>query len=159
MTTQHPSGASRHDSETATGRWPRRRVIWSCTASRGKLLTRYFLLHTRALGIYLHRLHISDDDRALHDHPWPFVTFLLSSGYWEWTPPTGCCLYGDCSVPERQWRRRFSVLYRPARYRHRLDLARPTWTLVVRFRRIREWGFWTPRGWLHWQAYGKEWCD
>lgn len=133
--------------------WPRRRVIWSCDASRGPLLTRYFLIQTRWFALYLHHLHASDEDRALHDHPWSFVTFLLSSGYWEWTPSE---TFG-CESPH--WRRRFSVLYRPAEWQHRLSLKQPTWSLILRFKRRRDWGFITSNGWLDWRAYGKEWCD
>jgi hypothetical protein len=25
----------------------------------------------------------SDYDREGHDHPWPFVSFVLKGGYWE----------------------------------------------------------------------------
>lgn len=127
--------------------WPRRRVISSCDASRGPLLTRYHLVSNRWFGLYLHHLHASDEDRALHDHPWSFVTVLLSSGYWEWTPEGA------------SWKRRFSVLYRPAEWAHRLELVRPTWTLVFRWRIRRDWGFVTKSGWLHWRDYGKLWCD
>jgi hypothetical protein len=133
-----------HDS---VGKWPRRRVIWSCGQAKGPLLTRYFLWHGHRLGIFLHHLHASDEDRALHDHPWSFLTCLLSGGYFEWTPAG------------RSWRRRFSILYRPAEWQHRLELVRPVWTLVVRFRRRRPWGFITPTGWQEWRAYGKDWCD
>jgi len=126
-------------------------VIWSCTASRGPLLTRYYLFESPVFAIYLHHLQASDEDRAFHDHPWSFVTILLSGGYWEWHPVAA----GE----RRTWRRRFSVLYRPAEWRHRLELERPTWTLVFRWRYRREWGFITRRGWLHWKAYGREFCD
>lgn len=136
-----------------TGRWPERRVIMSCDASRGPLLTRYFLLRTRRLGIYLHHLQASDHDRALHDHPWPFISILLSGGYYEHTPSV------DALGSERRWKRWGSILYRPALWRHRLELTRPTWTLVIRFQREREWGFYTPHGWQSWSEYGKEWCD
>ena len=131
------------------GRWPfRRRVIWSCDASRGPLLTRYYLMQTRWFSVLLHHLQASDEDRALHDHPWAFVTVLLTGGYWEWTPG-----------PSPTWRRRFSFLYRPARFAHRLELERPVWTLVVHFKRVREWGFFAPGGWMDWKAYGREFCD
>jgi hypothetical protein len=127
--------------------WPRRRVIASCDASKGPLLTRYYLLDTKRAALYLHHLHTSDEDRALHDHPWSFVTLLLSGGYYEHT------------TTERLWRRRFSVLYRPAEWQHRLELVRPTWTLVLRLSRRREWGFITRAGWLDWRSYGRQWCD
>lgn len=96
--------------------WPRRRVIWSCLAERGPLLTRY----------------------------------------WEHFPEKNA--KGEVAIA-RAWRRRFSILWRPAEWSHRLELEKPTWTLVVRFRRRRMWGFFTEGGWMDWQAYGKEWCD
>lgn len=126
--------------------FPPRRIIQSCQGG-GPLLTRYFLFRSDPISIYLHHLHISDEDRCLHDHPWAFVTFLLSSGYFEHTPDG------------RFWRRRFSALYRPAEWKHRLELVRPTWTLIVRFRRVRDWGFWLPSGWMNWRDYGRNYCD
>jgi hypothetical protein len=146
---RRPDGGSFHD-QPVHG-WPKRRVIWSCSAERGPLLTRYYLIDTRWFALYLHHLQASDEDRALHDHPWSFVTVLLSGGYYEHVR------IGIATV--RQWRRRFSVLWRPAEWQHRLELVRPTWTLVLRLRRRREWGFITSRGWLHWKAYGREFCD
>ena len=112
MTERRPEGGSFHDRPVHG--WPRRRVIWSCTASRGPLLTRYYLLDTGPIAIYLHHLRASDEDRALHDHPWSFITVLLSSGYFEWTPSV------QYLGSVKTWRRRFSVLYRPATWAHRL---------------------------------------
>jgi hypothetical protein len=152
-TARRENGASSYD-DPPTGYWPKKRVIWACDWMRGKLLTRYFLLRTPVFAVYLHHLHVSDEDRALHDHPWSFVTFLLSSGYYEWTP-----VGQGVGAVVRTWRRRFSVLYRPATWQHRLELVKPTWTLVLRFRTVRDWGFITPDGWLDWRSYGKRWCD
>ena len=132
-------------------RW--RRIIWNCKADRGVLLYRYYLLDTRWFGIYLHRLMTSDEDRALHDHPWSFVTWLIGGGYWEVIP------HSRTGGNIRHWRRRFSVLYRPAEWAHRLELARPTWTLVCRWRTRRIWGFFLPDGWTDYRAYGKQFCD
>lgn len=162
MTRRAADGTSTRDAIDRVGPF-RRRTIWSCTASRGILLQRYYLLETRWFAMYLHHLHASDDDRALHDHPWSFVTCLLSSGYFEWIPPTQRPWRRRSArtryTPARVWRRRFSVLWRPATWQHRLELMRPTWTLVFRFRRKREWGFWTRSGWLDWKTYGRQWCD
>jgi hypothetical protein len=52
-----------------------------------------------------------------------------------------------------------SVLYRPAEWQHWVEIIDPVWTLVFRFRRRREWGFVTERGWVDWMTYGKELCD
>lgn len=131
-----------------TDRWPRRRTIVNCEASKGPLFTRFYLFESLPLSIYVHCFHTSDDDRNMHDHPWPFLTIPLSGGYWDVTPAG------------RQWVRRFRPTYRPAAHRHIVILDRPnTWTLVFRFRRVREWGFWTDNGWLDWRSYGKLWCD
>lgn len=130
-----------------------KRVIWSCAAQRGVLLIRYYLIDTRWFAVYLHHLHASDEDRALHDHPWSFVTILLTSGYYEH-------IEGPQRLTSRRfWRRRFSVLYRPAEWRYRLELVQPCGTLVFRWRRRREWGFWTKDGWMHYQTYGSKFCD
>lgn len=148
-TERRPEGGSFHD-QPKYG-WLTRRVIWCCTAARGPLLTRYYLLNTRWGAIYLHHLHASDEDRALHDHPWSFVSVLLTCGYFEWTETT--------AGHTRTWYPRWSVLRRPAEWRHRLELVRPAWTLVFRSPIKREWGFITPSGWMHWKDYGREFCD
>lgn len=119
----------------------------SCQGAKGPLLTRYYLFERQRFGLYLHHLHQSDEARALHDHPWSFLSLLLSSGYWEHT------------VNERLWRRRFSLRYCPAEWQHRLELVKPTWTLVLRLRRRREWGFVTEDGWINWQEYESWYCD
>jgi len=135
----------------------RRRVINDpCYPEGGPLLTRYYLLDSPWLALYLHHFHRSDNDRHVHDHPWSFITFLFSGGYWEHVPKFA-------EIPEgeqvRLYRRRFSILWRPAEWRHWVEIERPLWTLVLRFRRRREWGFWTERGWLHWKTYDTEYCD
>ena len=32
-------------------------------------------------NIYLHTIWCSDDDRALHDHPWPRCSIIVDGGY------------------------------------------------------------------------------
>ncbi len=137
------------------------RIIMSCSAARGPLLTRYHLVKSRLFGIYLHHLHTSDEDRALHDHPWSFVTILLSGGYFEWTPGPQASRHVAHAIVclTRTWHPCFNILYRPAEFAHRLELVRPVWTLVFRWRVRREWGFFAPGGWLHWRKYSDEFCD
>jgi hypothetical protein len=129
------------------GGWPRHRsIVDPCLPGKTPLLIRYYLLRSRGFGIFLHKLCRSDNARDLHDHPWTFVSVLLTGGYWEHT------------ARGRFWRRRFSVLYRPATWAHCLELERPVWTLVIRFRERRPWGFLTARGWVGYQQYG-EGCE
>lgn len=37
-------------------------------------------------NVYLHRILRDDDDRALHDHPWPNTSLLIAGRYREITP-------------------------------------------------------------------------
>jgi hypothetical protein len=112
-----------------------------CSETRGPLLVRYYILHTRWFGVYLHHLMRSDIERHQHDHPWPFVSILLTGSYVEHTPEGATR------------RKRGSVLFRPACWIHRLELKQPIWTLVLVGRTCRHWGFHTEHGWLHWREY------
>lgn len=47
-------------------------------------LLRWFLIpRNRWFNIYLHKFCRDDDDRALHDHPWWFVSIMLQGSYVE----------------------------------------------------------------------------
>ena len=117
-----------------------------CSPDRGPLMIRYRVLQTRWFNVYLHHFLRSDYDRCFHDHPWAFVTVLLSGGYWENTPAG------------RFWRRRFSILRRPAEWQHWVEIVRPVWTLILVSRKCREWGFITDRGWVQWRQFEREGC-
>jgi hypothetical protein len=114
------------------------------------LLVRYILFRIGAVGVYLHKLCRSDHDRALHDHPWPFVSVLLTGGYHE--------IHDQTKDREQvtEYRKRGSVLLRPAEWRHRLLLDKPVWTLIIVGRRARKWGFFTSNGWCWWRKYNYE---
>jgi len=128
--------------QAIANRFPHRVIGWDVPA--GPLLIRYFLFRADRFAVYLHRLCRSDEDRALHDHPWSFISIILTAGYIEHTP----------QGPRRH--RPGSVLIRPAEWQHRLELARPAWTLVLRFRRRREWGFICPSGWVAWHIFDRQ---
>lgn len=95
-------------------------------------------------NIYLHKIVRSDDDRALHDHPWWNVSIILRGGYVEVTPKKWI------------WRVRGAVIFRAARTLHRLvltDSFPECWTLFITGPRIRDWGFACPKGWVHWKDF------
>lgn len=95
------------------------------------LLRWYLIPRNTRLNVYLHKFLRSDDDRALHDHPWWFVSWIVRGTYDEHTPAG------------RSSRRRWSVAYRPALWRHRVALTSgPAVTIVVTGRKSRMWGFW-----------------
>jgi hypothetical protein len=126
----------------------------SCGAQLGPLLTRHYIVDTKPLGIYIHNLR-RDDQRDLHDHPWPFVSLILNGGYIEIRDnPQNDNMY----LAGR-------VLFRRAVHRHRLVVLPNTWTLVIKVWTCREWGFWIdkPKGlgfthkeFVHWTAYDYE---
>ncbi|RKR83214.1 hypothetical protein BDD43_3416 [Mucilaginibacter gracilis] len=103
-------------------------------------LIRYSLFTCRWFAVKVHNIILSDFE-CQHDHPWAFVTILLKGGYVEYTQ-TGSKVYG-----------RGSVLYRPAESLHRLEIHQPVWSLVITFKKVRQWGFLTPRGWIKWFDY------
>lgn len=79
----------------------------------------------------LHHWLTSDDDRALHDHPWWFWTIVLKGGYAD-KSPAGTDHLG-----------RFSHRYRPAQHRHTvIPDESGAWTLLVTGPVVRPWGFW-----------------
>lgn len=132
------------------------------------LMTRYALWRSRRnivfdgksvskYALFLHKFHRSDLDE-FHDHPWAFITFLFHSGYWEHTPDCIMCQDGICKrfqpngiINRRTWKRRFSILYRPATFQHYVEVVKPTWTLVFRFPEVRQWGFIIKGAWVHWR--------
>jgi hypothetical protein len=110
--------------------------------------------------VRLHRFWRGDDDRAVHDHPWDFWTYPLTS-YRE--------------VVEREvfdglqrslgWLKQCQMVNawrlhkRPAKYRHfvvgRADgSTKPFWTIVFAAHRSNKWGFWpTPETFVYWRFW------
>lgn len=117
------------------------KVINGCTDPT-PLLTRYFILRTPILNIYLHHFHRSDEDREMHDHPWHFFTIILKGGYTEDTPKG------------KFERKPGAFLFRSAKHIHRVELnGQDCWTLIFVTKKVREWGFWMKEGWLAWYKF------
>lgn len=108
-------------------------------------LLRWWLIpRNRFFNVYLHKFLRDDDDRALHDHPWPSVSIVLK----------GC---GIEHLPDRKRVfRAQDVIFRRAKHAHRIELVSPVvWTLFITGPRVRDWGFHCPKGWVPWQVF----CD
>lgn len=137
---------------------------------------RYDLFKCRWGAAYLHVFFRSDHDRCLHDHPWPFWTFILRGGYWEIVPAEGWEITpswfgwlryrtkplpafsfdpdgpGSLNPTRRVWRRVGYFGRYPATHAHRIEIepdTRPV-SLVFVGRKRRPWGFWGPSGWVAW---------
>lgn len=135
-------------------------------------LTRWGI-STRFGGLFVHRMDSGDPGIDLHDHPWPFVSFIPWGWYIELTCPT------DEAVMTAQFARRFSSgptkffefkdsisRGKPVRRKwfnvmtkkkcHRVAVVVPgTYTIVLHGPRRRDrkgerstWGFYTPDGWV-----------
>ncbi len=106
-------------------------------------LYRWTLLSIRWFKIYVHHFIGDDWSRDLHDHPKRFISIGLKGAYLEETPD-GLRKY------QAPWIRTF-----PATHIHRLRLIdrRPCWTVVIVFRPVRKWGFWSKGIWTPWREY------
>lgn len=101
----------------------------------------------RIFNIYLHHFLRSDDDRALHDHPWWNVSLILTGGYSEHTIAAG-------GVSHRVRYEAGNLRFRHARFAHRVELdTGAAWTLFITGPVLREWGFHCPHGWRHWKEF------
>lgn len=98
---------------------------------------------------YLHNFCHSDDDRALHDHPWPNCSILLIGSYIEHTPHGIFVRH-----PWRPWAF-WRLPMRRATSSHRVELidGKHVWTLFLTGPVLREWGFHCPSGWVHWRKF------
>lgn len=110
-------------------------------------LRRWWVIpRNRFFNIYLHQFLRSDDDRALHDHPWINCSILLKGSYTEHTEK------GTEILKRGTVRLRLS-----GKYLHRIELHDgPCWTLFITGPRYRQWGFKCPQGWKHWTEFTKD---
>ena len=112
------------------------------------LLRWYLIPRNPVLNVYLHQFMRSDDDRALHDHPWANLSVLLDGEYTEHTIAAG-------GIQHRTVRKAGQFALRGPRAAHRIELhAGPCTTLFITGPRARQWGFHFPeRGWVHWRDF------
>jgi hypothetical protein len=97
-------------------------------------------------NIYLHRFLRSDDDEALHDHPWLNVSYLLDGEYIEYS-----ILAGGVTTAIRY--KAGNLKFRRAKTAHRIEIDQPCWSLFITGPIVREWGFHCPKGWRHWKVF------
>lgn len=109
----------------------------------------YIIPRNRWFNVYLHQFWRSDDDRALHDHPWWSLSLLLRGHLVEHTIDRGG-VHRRRRIACGAWRLRSS------RFAHRLEVDStkvPVWTLFITGPRLREWGFHCPQRWVGWRDF------
>lgn len=124
---------------------------------RPYLLRHWLLPRNKLFNVYVHQFLRSDDDRALHDHPWAFnASWLLEGAYIEWVPG------GKTANPLRpefrflsagQWKFRWGCAPHRVQLHRFADRETPCWTVFITGPRIREWGFYCGKGWVHWKQF------
>jgi hypothetical protein len=93
----------------------------------------------KGVGLYIHRFHRSDQDVALHNHPWCWArSLILAGGYVEERRV-------DDRV-EKHVRMPGDVVRIDADDFHRVDLIESdSWSLFLAGPKISNWGFWDRR--------------
>lgn len=131
------------------------------------LLRWYIIPRNRFFNIYLHKFCRSDDDRALHDHPWVSCSIILKGGYQEHTPdgifkrtPAGIYFRKATQAHRvelhRAWgiKRTWCEVCSCCHEFHESDAIEiPAWTIFITGPKVREWGFHCPKGWRHWRDF------
>lgn len=129
------------------------------------------------INIYLHHFRRSDEDSALHDHPWWFnVSWLLDGDYDEMKFERGVSIYptskryvnGYLPATKSVRRKEGGVYFRWGPSPHRVVLLpafiqartrripageRGAWTLFITGPYRATWGFYCPDRWIHWKAF------
>lgn len=85
-------------------------------------------------SILLHRMYAPNEHEHYHDHPWSFLSIVLSGGYWEkYRLPSGAVMV--------EWRGPGSVRYRPAEFAHKTTTYElwVSWSLCITGPKRREW--------------------
>jgi hypothetical protein len=105
-------------------------------------LKRYYVLKSPVLSVYIHQI-LRSDEADMHDHPWPFLVVILRQGYRE------------VMAHATKIRRPLEVFCHLPSCAHRIELIddKPSWSLVVMGPKLREWGFHTKAGWVHFKKY------
>lgn len=119
-------------------------------------LVRWWIAKNIFFSIYFHVILKDDDDRALHDHPWPSLSLCLDGTVGEYyANPTSKQFNGkDLQVFYRS-HNQGDWVYRPATLAHRLIVFQGIGaiTLFMTGPRIRKWGFWCPHSWRFWRDF------
>lgn len=117
-------------------------------------LRRWWIIpRNRFFNIYLHEFLRSDDDRALHDHPWINLSIVLRGSYREWRH---YALDSNRPGVKSVVRVPGDIVMRLPSTAHRIELVPQIGTTVTLFitgPRVREWGFHCPNGWVHWRVF------
>lgn len=119
--------------------------VWRWTFTPSGYITRLHLIKTPWCALMVHWINGPDPEPHLHDHPVSFLSFILSGGYTEIRNGT------------LVMRTLMNWIRGSASDTHRIvDVLPNTITLCFVGPKVREWGFHTEDGWIHWKDYNKK---
>jgi hypothetical protein len=117
------------------------------------MLCWWWLPRNRFFNVYIHKMLKDDDDRALHDHPWPSLSHMVDGTIIEHylVQVAGVGAYTETrTLSKGDW------IWRPTSFAHRLAVPSQDdlpMTIFITGPRIRKWGFHCPKGWRHWMDF------
>lgn len=101
--------------------------------NEGEPYLKRWVFNFHIFAIRIHHWISSDDDRALHDHAWDFVTIVLSGSYY------------DVREDGQEWLQAGAIKFRKAEHKHWVKVpSGGCWTLLLTGPKKRNWGFWVP---------------
>jgi len=134
-------------------RVPKFRFKWAeeLKCSIGVYVRRWYV-ETPIGSVRVHHWLHSDDNRAFHDHPWWFWTFVLKGGY------------RDVSASGEEAMKAPKMAFRPALHAHTVQVDKGgCWTILITGSQFRKWGFWVGKKWKKSNKYflehGMHVCD
>jgi len=136
----------------------RKRVVMDRVNDEPYLERYYLFLKDRKrfpFNVFLHKFLKSDPD-DLHDHPWPYATFILKGGYWEWSPVYNS--KNEKTGEISKWRGPGHFRFCSAKSFHRIELDPEIecWTLFMPGPQQRDWGFMNRGQWIPHEQYLNE---
>ena len=142
------------------GKADRRAPDFVIPNDQGIYLRRWWLLPRNPLfNVYLHEICGNDEDRALHDHPWPSLSLTLRGAYVEVLPTQPQRSSSWDYMPgftTAKLRVTGALVWRSPWLRHRLETSPDsgrTFTLFITGPVLREWGFHCRNGWVPWRNF------
>lgn len=122
---------------------------------------RYLIPRNQRANFYLHKFLKSDEDEALHDHPWNWCSIILKGHYTEHRQD-GTSRRGPGSIvlrkPEVAHRVELDrvntgVVWQPGQRPEFTTREKPVWTLFLTGKKTRVWGFHCRLGWVPWTGF------
>ncbi len=116
--------------------------FWHWTEIDSKHITRLHLVKTPWFAVCLHWLHKPDPEPFHHDHPVSFLSVILWGAY------------SEIRNGKFKFRHYFNYMNASPNDRHTIVAVSPnTLTLAFMGPKVRDWGFHTDKGWVHWKDY------